>query len=235
MKVVGKVKLSSSFIEKNSYLVAIIYNNQSLKDSVCTQGIDFMNTLTLKILFMVGFVSSYIIRIPYQRENKKNIIAYDRKTTQEKVLLFLVFIGMFILPLLYVFSPWLNFANYSLPVWANWLGVATFALALWLFWRSHHDLGKNWSPMLEVREDHTLINNGVYRTIRHPMYTSIWLWCVAQALLLPNWMAGLAGILSFGIMYILRVGNEEQMMLEQFGDEYKIYMQSTKRLVPYLF
>lgn len=111
----------------------------------------------------------------------------------------------------------------------------TFALALWLFWRSHCDLGKNWSPTLEVREGYTLVSNGVYQTIRHLMYTSVWLLCVAQGLLLPNWIAGFAGLVSFGIMYVLRIGNEEQMMLEQFGNEYQVYMQQAKRLVPYLF
>jgi protein-S-isoprenylcysteine O-methyltransferase Ste14 len=44
-----------------------------------------------------------------------------------------------------------------------------------------------------------------------------------------------AACAEFGIMYILRIGNEEQMMSEQFGDDYKVYMQGTKRLVPYLF
>jgi protein-S-isoprenylcysteine O-methyltransferase Ste14 len=194
-----------------------------------------MSTLTLKVLFTIGFLSSFVIRIPHQRENRNNKIARDRKTTQEMILLLLVFIGMVMLPWLYVVSPVLNFADYSLPIWANCLGVITFALALWLFWRSHYDLGKNWSPTLEIRENHTLISKGVYQTIRHPMYASVWLWCVAQALLLPNWIAGLAGIASFGIMYLLRIGNEEQMMLEQFGDEYKMYMQRTKRIVPYLF
>jgi protein-S-isoprenylcysteine O-methyltransferase Ste14 len=194
-----------------------------------------MDTLTLKILFMIGVVSSFVIRLPYQRENKQNTIVRDRKTLQEKILLFLVFIGMIILPLIYVLSPWLNFANYSSPAWANWLGIIAFAAALWLFWRSHRDLGKNWSPTLEVREGHTLVSGGVYQTIRHPMYTSVWLWCIAQALLLPNWIAGFSGLVSFGVMYALRIGNEEQMMLEQFGNEYKVYMQQTKRLIPYLF
>lgn len=187
------------------------------------------------MLFIIGLVSCFVIRIPYQRENKNNQIAIDRRTAQEKTLLLLVFIGMLILPLIYVFSPWLSVADYELPLWANWLGVATFVIALWLFWHSHHDLGKNWSPTLEVREGHTLISNGIYQYVRHPMYTSVWLWCVAQALLLPNWIAGLAGIISFGIVYVLRVGNEEQMMLEQFGNDYKAYMQRTKRLVPHLF
>ncbi len=184
---------------------------------------------------MIGFVSAFVIRSPHQRESKKNNVAIDRKTAQEKVLLAVVTIGMVVLPLLYVFSPWLSIADYHPPIWIGYLGAIFFAVSLWLFWRSHHDLGKNWSPTLEVREGHKLITDGVYQKIRHPMYTSCWLWGVAQALLLPNWVAGLAGIISFSILYFLRVSNEEQMMLEQFGEEYKAYMQRTKRLVPYLF
>lgn len=194
-----------------------------------------MDTLTLKILFMIGFVSAFAIRSPYQRENKKNEVSVNRKTVQERILLALVFIGMVILPLVYVFSPWLSVADYNLMPWVGYLGAMCFVVSLWLFWRSHDDLGKNWSPTLEVREGHTLTSKGVYQKIRHPMYTAIWLWCVAQALLLPNWIAGLAGLISFGVMYILRIGNEEQMMLDQFGEEYKAYTQHTKRLIPYLF
>ncbi|MEM9504063.1 MAG: protein-S-isoprenylcysteine O-methyltransferase [Cyanobacteria bacterium P01_E01_bin.43] len=193
-----------------------------------------MAILALKIIFLMGLVSSSIIRMPHQRVQQQNVIADDRKTTQEKALLVAVFLGMFILPMLYILTPWLGFANYSLPVWANILGVLIFGIALWLFWRSHHDLGKNWSPTLQMREDHTLITDGIYRTIRHPMYTAIWLWAMAQGLLLTNWIVGLSGILTFGTLYVLRIGNEEKMMLEQFGDQYQAYMQQTKRLLPYL-
>ena len=194
-----------------------------------------MDTTALKIIFLIGIVSSSIIRFPHSREIRQNTIVDDRKTTQEKGLLFFVFLGMFVLPMVYVLTPWFNFANYSLPVWANILGILTFAIALWLFWLSHHDLGKNWSPTLQVREGHGLITDGIYQIIRHPMYTSIWLWAMAQALLLANWIAGPSGVIAFGTLYFLRVGNEEKMMIEQFGDQYQAYMQKTKRLLPYLF
>ena len=194
-----------------------------------------MDTLTLKIIFLICFALTGVIRKPYERETKKNTIIDNRKTPQENSLLAFVFMGMIFLPIVYIVTPLFNFANYSLPVWANVLGIVAFAIALYLFWRSHHDLGKNWSPTLQVREDHTLITNGIYQTIRHPMYTSIWLWVIAQGLLLTNWIAGLSGIITFGALYILRVGNEETMMLDQFGEQYQAYRQKTKRLVPYLF
>jgi hypothetical protein len=73
-----------------------------------------MDTLTLKILFMIGVVSSFVIRLPYQRENKHNTIVRDHKTTQEKILLLLVFVGMIILPLIYNFVSLVEFCQLHL-------------------------------------------------------------------------------------------------------------------------
>jgi protein-S-isoprenylcysteine O-methyltransferase Ste14 len=106
--------------------------------------------------------------------------------------------------------------------------------ALWLFYRSHADLGQNWSVTLELRKGHQLVKQGVYRSIRHPMYASIWLWCLAQGLLLENWLAGWYALLAFGLMYFVRTPREEQMMCECFGQEYHDYMRETGRLFPRL-
>ncbi|MCY1383563.1 hypothetical protein D9M69_717040 [compost metagenome] len=67
------------------------------------------------------------------------------------------------------------------------------------------------------------------------MYTSFMLMGVGQALLLPNWVAGLAGLFGFALLFFLRVDKEERMMLEIFGIQYRDYMQRTKRIVPYLY
>ncbi len=63
---------------------------------------------------------------------------------------------------------------------------------------------------------------------------SEWLWSVAQALLLQNWVAGLAGLALFTPLYVLRVPREERMMLDRFGEEYHAYMNRTGRVVPQL-
>ena len=67
------------------------------------------------------------------------------------------------------------------------------------------------------------------------MYTAFWLWAVAQALLLPNWVAGFAGLIGFGTLFFGRIAKEEQMMVDTFGDEYRQYMARTGRLLPRLF
>ena len=115
-----------------------------------------------------------------------------------------------------------------------WVGLATEIAAIWLFWRSHADLGRNFSAKLVIREKHDLVTGGVYRLIRHPMYASFLLWSFGQLLLLPNWMTGLAGLLGFCVLYFPRIGREEELMVETFGQQYRQYMLRTKRLLPYI-
>jgi protein-S-isoprenylcysteine O-methyltransferase Ste14 len=153
---------------------------------------------------------------------------------QEKLLLVGMFVSVILLPLLYLFTPLLGFADYELPRIVPWLGLAVMAVSLWLFWRSHADLGRNWSVSLELREGHQLITEGIYRRIRHPMYLSIWLWAIGQGLMLENWLAGWSVVPAFAAMYVLRTPREEQLMCEAFGDEYRAYMRKTGRVFPRL-
>ena len=66
------------------------------------------------------------------------------------------------------------------------------------------------------------------------MYASQLLWGLAQGLLLPNWIAGLGGLVTFLLLYIVRVPREEQLMLDHFGDAYRAYCARTGRIVPRL-
>jgi protein-S-isoprenylcysteine O-methyltransferase Ste14 len=189
-----------------------------------------MNLFTA--LYFVAIVVEIAVRAPFSQKRKKERITEQRVTQQERILLGLLFLGMFFVPILYAASDWLDFANYTLPGWAGWLGVALLAAALFVFWRAHADLGLNWSPSLEIRDRHELITHGIYGVIRHPMYASQWLWVLAQPLLLQNWVAGFLDLLIFVPFYILRVGAEEALMLETFGDQYRHYMKKVGSILP---
>jgi len=197
---------------------------------------------TFKIVFLIGFVMGCVIRarwtLPYRRRNRQKQIVDRRMTKTDCVLLALGAVGLQVMPLIYVLTPRLNFADYHLPTWgsvtAGWVGAAVFIAALWLLWRSHADLGRNWSPKVEIREGQSLVTQGVFRYIRHPMYAAHGLWAIAQVLLLQNWIAGPALLVAFLPLYLLRMPREEQMMLEHFGDEYRSYMSRTGRLIPLL-
>jgi protein-S-isoprenylcysteine O-methyltransferase Ste14 len=157
-----------------------------------------------------------------------------RPSSLDAVLLALVSVGMLVAPFVYLFSPWLDFAAYSRPAWLGWIGVAVAFVATWLLWRSHTDLGRHWAPLVEIRKDHALVTRGVYARMRHPMYAAHGLWAVAQVLLLPNWAAGPALLVPFIPFYLSRVGREERMLAEHFGDEWRAYAARTARLLPRL-
>jgi protein-S-isoprenylcysteine O-methyltransferase Ste14 len=184
------------------------------------------------IVFLIGFIAYLSIRGVFAGRAKTNEQMVRRVDVLEKTLLALVIPTSTLLPLLYLFTPWLGFADYALPAFAPWCGAVLMVVALWLFWRSHADLGQNWSVTLELRKGHQLVEHGVYRSIRHPMYASIFLFSLAQGLLLSNWLAGWSAGATFTIMYFLRVPREERMMCEFLGQEYRDYMRRTGRLFP---
>jgi protein-S-isoprenylcysteine O-methyltransferase Ste14 len=193
---------------------------------------------TLKTSYFLGLLAEMLIRFPHERQRRQTLMVVNRVSGLERLLLGLVAVGVFLLPAVYVSTSWLSWADYRLSPRATrragGVGTALLAVAVWLFWRSHTDLGRNWSPSLQIREGHTLVTDGVYRSLRHPMYASIWLWGIAQALVLQNWIAGWASLVLFLPMYVLRVPREEQLMLEQFGEAYRMYMNQTGRVIPRL-
>jgi protein-S-isoprenylcysteine O-methyltransferase Ste14 len=185
-----------------------------------------------EIIYLIGFIVGSMIRGTYSRQLKRAIIETDYETILDKILMIISSLGLVIFPLIFVLTPWLDFANYKLPVLSGWIGAAVFNLALILLWRSHADLGVNWSPKLVIMDGQSLVTKGIYKYIRHPMYAAHWLWGIAQPLLLHNWIAGLTLMLSFIPLYFQRVSKEEKMLLEEFGDEYIQYMKSTGRIIP---
>jgi protein-S-isoprenylcysteine O-methyltransferase Ste14 len=112
------------------------------------------------------------------------------------------------------------------------IGTVFFLISIWMLHRSHADLGKLWSSTVEPSSKKILVTDGVYKRVRHPMYSAHVLWGIAQILLFPNLIAGpLALLLNFAVM-ILRVPREERVLLEEFGDEYRQYMKTTGRILP---
>jgi protein-S-isoprenylcysteine O-methyltransferase Ste14 len=188
-----------------------------------------------KVIWWVGVVGWYVIRYPHQRRSRRTPVESRRERVREGALLTISFTGLFIIPVIYVTTGMPRVADYPFHPVLAWLGMALFALALVGFYRTHRDLGRFWSVTLEIRQTHQLVTSGVYRLVRHPMYAAFFLWAVAQALLLPNWIAGLAGLVGFGTLFGFRVGREERMMEATFGDAYRAYAARTWRVVPGVF
>jgi protein-S-isoprenylcysteine O-methyltransferase Ste14 len=188
-----------------------------------------------KIFWLLGLAGWCAIRYAPYRRARRTITAIEKDRSREWVLLCLSFLGMILVPLIFVAVNEPRFANYSPSTLQIVFGAIICAGAMVIFYRTHKALGRNWSATLEVREGHVLVTTGIYRSLRHPMYAGFWLWTISQALLLANWVAGLAGILAFAIHFFMRVGREEEMLRERFGDAYPEYVARTSRIIPGLY
>lgn len=186
------------------------------------------------LLWLGAFYVMSAVRIPYVIRNAGNVLSETRSDWTDRALLAGMAVTGVALPFTALATPWLNFADYTLPDWLTTAGAILVLPALWLLWRSHADLGANWSPGLELRRDHSLITRGVYRHIRHPMYAGLWLWCLAQPVLLQNWLGGAAVVPAFALLYVIRTPREEEMMRDRFGAIYDAYRGRTGRLLPTL-
>src|SRR4029434_6123080 len=128
-----------------------------------------MHPWIAKAVIIAASVVMIAIRAPHGRRSRGVKVARSCKGPREVALLTLAWMG-FLVPLIWIVSPLFSFAEYSLRPWPFGAGVLCLVGGLWWLHRSHSDLGTYWSVTLELRENHRLITQGVYRPVRHPMY-----------------------------------------------------------------
>jgi protein-S-isoprenylcysteine O-methyltransferase Ste14 len=118
-------------------------------------------------------------------------------------------------------------------LWIVWLGlaltIAGLALACW----ARVILGRNWSGVVQLKQNHELIVRGPYSFVRHPIYTGLLLAFLGTALGIGEWRALIATVI-VGVSFWRKLRLEERWMTELFGDQYRSYMQRVKALIPWL-
>lgn len=190
-----------------------------------------MREIEFKIALAVLLLMSAGVRLYYQRGRRdfeKVVVKHERR---EKLLIALFALGL--IPILfYVLTFWLDPFSLPIPPSFRWLGAGLIFVGNLLFIWSHRALGRNWTPFLEIRKGHTLVTNGPYRFVRHPMYAAIFLIGIGISVLSANWIVALSYMLPATSMYLIRISDEEKMMTERFGDKYIEYMRNTGRLIP---
>ena len=138
--------------------------------------------LIFRILFLVVFLPGTAIRGYYARKGRatrrKRSIRERLKDTAKvegkvcAVLLMGQGVYLIVAVLLYLlFSPWMFWSQLPVPDWLRWLGFGLGIVSLPFLTWVQHTLGKHWTVSLEVQEDHRLVTSGLYRWVRHPMYT----------------------------------------------------------------
>lgn len=106
-------------------------------------------------------------------------------------------------------------------------GVAIRAIA-------RRALGKHFSYALRMLEHHALVTQGIYAHVRHPAYSGDLLFQLGTPLLFSSGYGFLVMLLLIPCISY-RIGIEERMLVETFGDEYREYMRRSKKLIPFIY
>lgn len=145
-----------------------------------------------------------------------------------RVLIFFALIALLVM--YFIGAEWLEAFSFTLLGWLRWAGFALGAISI-VFWTwTQVMLDTQWSAQLQLTEDHHLVTSGPYAYMRHPLYTAMFGWSLGLSLLTANWVFVALSVFSVAGL-IRRVPQEEQMMIEAFGDEYTAYMEHTGRFL----
>lgn len=183
-------------------------------------------------IYIIGLVIMCLIRLSFQHFDDQKQVKKNYISSKESIMMTLLLMFGFVLPftVYYILPEW----HYSVPLWLQVIGTLMLLMSMVLFWRSHVDLDRQFSPTLQIKRDHQLIKSGIYKYIRHPMYAGAILLVIIQSILLPNVLSTLSLIVGIIVLYVLRIPAEEQMLIKEFGDEYRKYSQETCGLLPYI-
>src|SRR3954462_8415938 len=112
-----------------------------------------------------------------------------------------------------------------------WTGVALVALGLaYAVWARLH-LGKLWSARVTLKTEHRIIKTGPYAITRHPIYTGMLL-ALVGTVLVRDTVVGLIGFALIATGFVLKLRQEERMLTEHFGDDYRLYRREVSALIP---
>lgn len=196
-----------------------------------------MNETTFRILAGVILFAGAGTSIYFRRKADKEAGgSLSRKEDGTPMMLLIRIVGplLWFSPIVYLINPnWMAWSKAGLPEAFRWfgfaLGLVCIPLIYWLF----SSIRTGITPVSTTRKEHKLVTDGIYRYVRHPLYTVGSSLYISFALMADNWFIFLLAVLAF-IAMAYRTPKEEANLIEKFGDEYREYMKRTGRFLPRL-
>lgn len=183
-------------------------------------------------ILLIGIICTIVVRLAFEQYNDQNLVLRNYFQSSEFCVLVGVLIFGFIIPIMShnVFPS----LTYETPKIVQYIGIFVMILAIIVFWRAHADLGRHYSPTLQIKTNHELVTNGIYQYVRHPMYTSAFVLILSSILIKPNMVGISSSFMAVLILLLVRIPAEEQMLLTEFSSKYVNYMKETCGVIPFV-
>jgi len=112
-----------------------------------------------------------------------------------------------------------------------WLGLAVTALGVGISIWARVSLGTNWSGMVTLKQDHELVRKGLYRWIRHPIYTGILVGFAGTAMIKGH-LRGWIGLVVLLASFYFKARREERFLRQEFGEGFEEHRRRTGMFLP---
>jgi protein-S-isoprenylcysteine O-methyltransferase Ste14 len=195
--------------------------------------------LLFRIVFIVTYgiffgARSYFRFYKFRKDSTQSPARKDSPAygTLPKVAISACILGYLITVIVYILIPdIIAWAQIPLPDIIRWMGMIIALLTVPPLAWIHITLGRHYSPDLIMKEKHTIVTTGPYSKVRHPMYTVLLTFSMAMSIISANLvMIAFSILIMIPFPFVAR--QEEQMLLDGLGEEYKRYMERTGRFFP---
>ena len=186
--------------------------------------------LLMIILFVPMFFAGLVMYAKAPDLLRSRLRAKETQSEQKDVIKYsgLMFLAAFIIAGLNYRFQWI-----MMPRAVVWIGVVIFLLAYCLFGEVLRE-NQYLSRVIEVQEDQTVVDTGLYGVVRHPMYTATVLLFLSMPLVLNSLISFIIMLVYLPII-VKRIKNEEEVLETELRG-YKEYKQKVKyRLIPFVW
>lgn len=186
-------------------------------------------------LLVIVYITYSIIKINVQKLKKFNgnsieidISKYDIVLLNSFILIEVVVIFFFVF-----FPQYFLWAKAPFSITLRIIGFSLCSIALVLFHWIHKHLGVYFFNSLKLKKNHKLIVSGPYKYVRHPLYSTYYIFNTGIFLISSNYFIGILWLVCLTILVTYRFRKEEEMLQLKFGEEYLKYHQITPAFIPY--
>ena len=186
--------------------------------------------LLIALLFLPMLIAGVVMMFCNPELLKKRLNAKEDEREQKAVL---VLSGVMFFAAFVVAGLNFRFSWFTLPVWAVWASAAVF-LAAYLMYAEVMRENAFLSRTVEIQEEQTVVDTGLYGVVRHPMYSATLFIFLSMGLVLGS-PVSFAILLFYIPIIVLRIKNEEQVLLQGLQG-YDEYCKKVKyRLIPFVW
>lgn len=114
-------------------------------------------------------------------------------------------------------------------------GLPLLLAGIIIRWTAIYTLGRFFTGIVTIKDDHSIVRAGIYKYLRHPAYTGALVAHLGFGLSFASWFSILFSTVPYLAAALYRIRVEEQALHVTFGEEYAEYANTTSRLIPKIY